>query len=65
MIVWRVFSLESPHRGDSNEYTYIIMNTKKKKKKKRKASLIIPNIIMSAAMGVIPRDSRTSSRQPW
>ena len=30
-----VFSLESLHRGDSNEYTqYIIFNVKKKNKKK-------------------------------
>ena len=29
-----MFSLESPHRGDSNEYTqYTIFNIKKKKKK--------------------------------
>ena len=56
-----VFSLESPHRGDSNEYTqHTIINIK------RKSSLIIPNvIIMSAAMGIFPSDSRTSSKQPW
>ena len=31
MKVYSVFSLESPHRGDSNEYTeYTIFNTKKK-----------------------------------
>ena len=45
-------SLESPHRGDSNEYTqhaiiYIYI--------KRKSRLIIPNIIMSAAMGLFPK----------
>ena len=34
MKVCCVFSLESPHRGDSNEYTqHAIINTKKKKKK--------------------------------
>ena len=33
-------SLESPHRGDSNEYTkYTIFS-----KKKRKSPLIIPNL---------------------
>ena len=31
MKVWCMFSLESPHRGDSNEYTqYTISHTKKK-----------------------------------
>ena len=31
MEVFCVFSLESPHRGDSNEYTqYTILNIKKK-----------------------------------
>ena len=29
---------------------------------KKKITLIIPNIIMSAAMGFFPRDSRTSSK---
>ena len=41
-----VFSLESHHRGDSNEYTqHAIISIK------RKITLIIPNIIISAAMG--------------
>ena len=40
-----VFSLESPHRGDSIEYTqHAIINIKK-------PSQIIQNTIMSAAMG--------------
>ena len=44
------FLLESPHRGDSKEYTqHIIINIKRK-------SYIIPNIIMSAAI-VFPMDS--------
>ena len=48
-----VFSLESPHRGDSNAYTqYTIFNIKKK-------------TTLSAAMGLFQRDSRTSSKQPW
>ena len=48
-----MFSLEAPHRGDSNEYTqYTIFNIKKK------VTLIFPK---SAAMGFFPRDSRTSS----
>ena len=47
MTVYCVFSLESPHRGDSNEYTqYIIFNIKKKKRKK--ITLSYPK---SAAMG--------------
>ena len=41
-----VFFLESPHGGDSNEYTqYIIINIK------RKSTEIISNTILSAAMG--------------
>ena len=51
--VCHVFSLESPHRGDSNEYTqYTIFNVKK----------IHPNCPKSAAMGFFPRNSRTSSK---
>ena len=35
MVVCCVFSLESPHRGDSNEYTqYIIFNMKEKNRPK-------------------------------
>ena len=50
MKVCCVFSLESHHRGDSNEYTqYTIFNIKKK------FSL---NYSASAAMGFFPRDSR-------
>ena len=53
-----MFSLESPHRGDSNEYTqYTIFNMNKKD---------TINYPKSAAMGVFfPRDSRMSSKQPW
>ena len=52
-----VCSLESPHRGNSNEYTqYTIFNIKKK------VSLNYPQ---SAAKNFFPRDSRTSSKQPW
>ena len=55
--VYCVFSLESPRRGDSNEYPqYTIFNMKKKN------TLDYPK---SAAMGFFPRDSRTSSKQPW
>ena len=46
MIVCCVLSLESPHRGDSNEYTTYHYQYK------NKTHLIIPNIIMPAAMGV-------------
>ena len=57
MKVCYVFSLESPHRGDSNEYTqYTISNIKRK---------ITLNYPKSAAMGFLQRDSRTSSKQPW
>ena len=58
MMVCCVFSLESPHRGDSNEYTqYTVFNIKKKK--------ITQNYPKSAAEGFFPRDSGTSSKQPW
>ena len=57
MKVCCVFTLESPHRGDSNEYTqYTIFNMNKKN------TLSYPK---SAAMGFYPRDSRTSSKYPW
>ena len=57
MKVYCVFSLESPHRGDSNVYTqYTIFVIKTK---------IAPDYSKSAAMGFFPRDSRTSSKQPW
>ena len=57
MKVFCVFSLELPHRGDSNEYTqYTIFNTKKK---------IDLNYLKSTAMGFFPRDSSTCSKQPW
>ena len=57
MKVCCLFSLESPHRGDSNEYTqYTIFNIKKR------ITLIHPKY---AAMGLFTRDSRTSSKEPW
>ena len=57
MKVCSVFSLESPHRGDSNEYTqYTIFNMNKKN------TLNYPK---SAALGFFSRDSRMSSKQPW
>ena len=57
MQVFCVFSLESPQRGDSNEYTqYNIFNIENK---------ISRNYLKSAAMGLfVPSDSRTSSKQP-
>ena len=52
-----MFSLESPHRDDSNEHIkYTIFIIKKK---------ITLNYPRPAAMGFFPRDSRTSSKQPW
>ena len=51
-----MFSLESPHRGDSNEYTqYNIFNIKMK---------IDLNYLNLQLGGVILRDSSTSSKQP-
>ena len=55
-VCW-VLSLESPHRGDSYDYTqYTIFNTNKKN------NLKYPK---SAALGFVPGDSRTSLKQPW
>ena len=52
-----MFSLESPHRGDSSEYTqHTIINIKKK---------TILNIIMSTAMGLFHRDWGTGLKQQW
>ena len=54
MVICFVFTLDSPHRGDSNEYTqYILFNIKKK---------ITLNYSKSAVMGFFPRDSRKSSK---
>ena len=55
MKVCCVFTLESPH-----EYTqYTILNINKK------VILNYPKHLMSATIGIFPRDSRTSSKQPW
>ena len=52
-----MFSLESPHRGDSIEYTqHNIINIK------RKSPLIISNILMSAAMGFFPEGTEERIR---
>ena len=52
-----LLSSESPRRGDSNEYTqYAIYQYKKRKSAK------LSQICMGS---VFPRDSRTSSIQPW
>ena len=57
MRVFCLFSFESPHRGDSNEYTqYNIFNIKRK---------IILNYPKFVAMRFFPGDSSTSSKQPW
>ena len=57
MKVYCVFSLESPHRGDSNEYTQYTIFGKEKK--------ITLNYLKFADMGFFLRDSRTSLKQPW
>ena len=57
MKVCYVFSLESPHRGDSNKYTqYTIFNMNKKN---------TLNYSKSAVMDFFPRDLIMSSKQPW
>ena len=55
MKIYYVFSLELPH---SNEYTQYTI----KKSIKKKITLNYPQ---PAAMGVFPRDLRTSLKQPW
>ena len=52
MKVCYVFSLESPHRGDSNEYTQHTIINMKKKITLNYPKYTIPSIIISAAMGV-------------
>ena len=57
MKVCCVFSLESPHRGNSNEFIQnTIFNIKKN---------IILNYPKSAAMGFCSKGLKTSSKQPW
>ena len=56
MNVCCVFSLELPHRGDSNEYTqYTILNLEKK---------ITLNYPKSAAMGVFQRVETAMVNEP-
>ena len=58
MKVCCVFPLESPHRGDSNEYTHhTIFNMKKENRPKL--------FIICSYVFYFPRESRTSSKQPW
>ena len=54
MKVCCVFSLESPQRGNYNEYHYYY--------RKKKITLNYPKYDMSAAKGCFPRDSRTRSK---
>ena len=57
MKVCCVFSLESPHRGDSNENTqYTIFNIKIENH---------PKLSVIWSHEIFPRDSRKSSKQPW
>ena len=57
MNVYCVFSLESPQRGDSNEFTQYTVSQYKNDNH--------PKYAKSAAMGFVPRDPRMSSKQPW
>ena len=51
-----LFSLESPHRGDSNDNTqYTIFNIKNENH---------PKLSQIYSYGIFPRDSKTSSKQP-
>ena len=52
-----MFSFESPHHGDSNEYKqHTIINIKKK------ITLNYPKYNKSAAVDSFPRDSRMSTK---
>ena len=60
MKVCCVFSLESPHRGDSNEYTqHTIINLIKK------ITLNYSKYNNVCSYGIFPRDSKASSKRPW
>ena len=51
-----MFLVESPHRGNSNEYTqYTIFNIKKENQ---------PKLSQICSYGIFPRDSITSSKHP-
>ena len=57
MILYCLFSLESPHRGDSNEYKqYTIFNINTESHLK---------LSEYAAMRLFPGDLGTSLKQPW
>ena len=59
-----MFSLESPHQGDSNEYTqHTILNIKKENHPKL-SQLNFKFAVKFAAKsnGIFPRDSRMSSK---
>ena len=56
-----MYSLESPHRGDSNEFTqYTVFNIYENIYEK-----LILNYPKSAVSECFPRDSRTSSKRGW
>ena len=57
MKVYCVFSLETPHRGDSNKDTQYTFFKKKKKKDNR------PKLSEICSNGIFRRVSRTSSKQ--
>ena len=58
-----MFSLESPHRGDSNDEA-ILMSTQN-----IPFSILTKKITLlytkSVTMELFPRDSKTSSKEPW
>ena len=56
MKVCCVFSLESPHRGDSNEYTQYTISQYKKENH--------PKLSKICSSAIFPRDPRTSSKHP-
>ena len=59
MKVYCVFSLESPHRGDSNEYTHYTIS-QCKKENRPKLSQIIPN----CDYGIYSKGPKKELKQP-
>ena len=52
-----MYSLESPHRADSNEFTqYTIFNIKKEN---------YPKLSQIVAMGFFQRNSGKTAKEPW
>ena len=56
-MVYCLFSLESPHRGDSNDNTQYTISQYEKENHSKLSQI--------CSYGIFPRDWRASSKQPW